>query len=92
MTIEDLQECLKPWLQIETWHTSHPRDQKRFHLALNDAFSKYGVAIDGDAFEDAMYSLAKELHPNWDEEHLLSTVQGLAIHAELISSYLYDTN
>ncbi len=37
MNIEELAKSLKPWMQVDTWSTTHPLDSERFHNALSSA-------------------------------------------------------
>lgn len=91
MNIEQLAEKLKPWMQVDTWHTTHPRDYERFHLALNSAFSEFGTSINYDDFKDAMLYLSKELpSTKLEAEYLTQTIERYASSAETIANYLFD--
>lgn len=91
MNIEKLAENLKPWMQVDTWHTTHPRDYKRFHQALNSAFSEFGNSISYDDFKDALKYLSEELpSAKLESEYLAQTIDKYASSAETISSYLSD--
>lgn len=92
MNIEKLAEKLKPWMQVETWHTTHPKDSERFNKALDSAFLTFGFSIGYDDFKDAMECLAEELPSgNLEKGYLEKTIERYASNAEIISSYLYDT-
>lgn len=91
MNIEQLAEKLKPWMQVDTWHTTHPRDSERFHLALKSAFSEFGNSIGYDDFKDAMEHLSEELpSAKLEAEYLAQTIERYASSADTISSYLSD--
>lgn len=91
MNIEKLAEQMKPWMQVDTWHTSHPLDDKRFHKALQNAFSEFGVSIAYDDFKEAMEYLAETGdNSKLDAGYLEESIEKLASKAEHISSYLSD--
>jgi hypothetical protein len=54
MGIRKLKTALDPWLRVDTWHTSHPLDEKRFHRALKSAYDSLGTSIAFDDFKEAM--------------------------------------
>ncbi len=78
-------------MMVESWHSSHQADQKRFNLALIECFKQAGQPIDFDSFKDAMFDLAEELYPDMDEDYLEKVINGYAGNAEVISTYLDDT-
>ena len=86
-----LKEALRPWMRVDTWHTSHPLDEKRFHMALQNAFSTLGTAIDGGNIEEVMYELADEYHPDWEQGYKDKKIQSFSLQAEHIACYLHDT-
>lgn len=91
MNIEQLAEKLKPWMRVDTWHTTHPKDDERFHLALKSAFSEFGSAVSYDDFKEAMEYLSEELpSAKLEAEYLAQTIERYALNAETISSYLSD--
>lgn len=87
-TLKELKEALRPWMQINTWHTS--LDAARFHNALKTVFDKLGVSIDVDDFEEAMLDLVDEYHQDWPPDHKEKVVDRFVSRAEHISIYLYD--
>lgn len=91
MSMSELKEKLRPWMKVSTWHTNHPLDEKRFHKALQSVFSTLGVAIDGGSFEEAMNELVEEYHPDLEQSYKDLKIQGFALQAEHIASYLQDT-
>ena len=92
MNIEKLAEKLKPWMQVDTWHTTHPKDCERFHKALHSAFAEFGSAITYDDFKDAMEYLSESLpSAKLEAGYLEQTIERYASNAETISSYLSDT-
>ena len=91
MNIEALKSCLSPWMQIDTWHTGHPLDEKRFHLALEQTFALLGTGIDGGYFSEAITELVEKYHPSFDSEVGAELINKYAIKAELIASYLSNT-
>lgn len=90
MNIEKLKTALAPWLRVDTWHTSHPLDDERFHRALKSAFDSLGTSIAFDDFREAMEQLAKEHHPNFQANYRDELVEKFAQRAENIGSYLHD--
>lgn len=92
MNIESLSNSLKPWMQVDTWHTTHPLDEERFHKALKSAITEHGCQMSYDDFKDAMSLLAEKLYPNkYEKSYLEESIDRFASNAELISSYIYDT-
>jgi hypothetical protein len=92
MNIENLKTALAPWLRVDTWHTSHPLDEQRFHHALKSAFDLLGTSIAFDDFREAMLQLAKVHHPNMQASYREELVEEFAKQAENIGSYLYDNS
>lgn len=90
MNIEKLKAALAPWLGVDTWHTSHPLDDARFHRALKSAFDSLGTSIAFDDFREAMVLLAKEHHPNFQVSYRDELVEKFARRAEIVGSYLHD--
>lgn len=91
MNMDKLKEALRPWMGIETWHTLHPLDEQRFHKSLKSVFTELGTSIDGSEFQEVMYELANEYHPDWNQGHKDKLILHFALRAESISSYLFDT-
>ncbi|SDR75922.1 hypothetical protein SAMN05216198_0322 [Halopseudomonas litoralis] len=91
MNIEKMAEKLEPWMRVDTWHTTHPKDYERFHLALSAAFSEFGPAISYDDFKNAMEHLAAKLpSAKLAKQYLNEAIERYAANAETISSYLSD--
>lgn len=57
MDIEKMKIALVPWLRVDTWHTTHPLDDRRFHRALKSAFDLLGTSIAFGDFREAMGQL-----------------------------------
>ena len=91
MNIESLAKSLKPWMQVSTWHTTHPLDKERFHNALSNAFKEHGCQISYDKFKEAMEHLFEKLNPDMKLENFESEIERYAGNAENIASYIYDT-
>ena len=92
MNIEELANSLKSWMQVDTWHTTHPLDSERFNKALSSTIDSHGLQITYDDFKDAMELLAEKLYSNkYEEKHLYDIIDKFASKAETIISYLYDT-
>ncbi|MNH28285.1 hypothetical protein D3C79_884430 [compost metagenome] len=89
MNERTLQDALLSWLRVSTWHTGHPKDDERFHQALNTAFDKLGPAISSDDFREAIKSVLAERYPG-QEKSMSHDIEEYAGRAEIISSYLYD--
>lgn len=92
MSIEILKSALEPWARVDTWHTSHPLDEARFHRALASAFASLGAPIEAEAFREAMLQLAKTHHPGFEPKYLQEHVEEMAQRAEQISCYVHDTS
>jgi len=91
MNIEELAKSLKPWMQVDTWHTTHPLDSERFHKALSSTIDSHGCQISYDDFKDAMELLAEQLYPNkYEKSYLRRNIDDFASKAETITSYVYD--
>lgn len=89
MNIEKLALLLKPWLRVDTWHTSHPSDEKRFHLALHSAFDELTPHISAEQFRSAIALCLNDCRPG-DVTSFKARIEGLAERGEYISSYLGD--
>lgn len=91
MNIDKLKAALESWVTVDTWHTSHPLDEARFHRALASAFDSLGTSIEAESFREAMLQLANTHHPSFDPEYLRNHVEEMAQRAEQISCYVHDT-
>jgi hypothetical protein len=89
MDIEKLKEALKPWLALETWHTGHPLDDKRFHRCLKAVFDNLGVHISSDDFRQAIVLGLNDFRPN-DAKLFKNDVEEYAQRGEDVASYLID--
>lgn len=78
-------------MQIDTWNSFHPLDEKRFHLSLKRTFAILGTRIDEETFKEVMTNLINDLYPHWDSEEKLKLVELYSKEAACIASYLYDT-
>jgi cell wall assembly regulator SMI1 len=56
MNIEALAKSLESWMRVDTWHTTHSSDQKRFHKALFNAIKEHGCQITENDFKEAIIS------------------------------------
>jgi len=90
MNIESLKNELSPWLEVDTWHTSHPLDEQRFHQALKSTFDTLGASITFDNFKEAMLQLAIEHHPTMLPSQRDETIEKFAQKAVIIANYLLD--
>lgn len=91
MNLSKLKECLKPWMQVDTWHTNHPNDEKRFNLALSNSLKTLGNNIHSSDFEEVIAELAEETSPDMVESSRNELVTKYVIRAENIVSYILDT-
>ena len=91
MNIERLSELLLPWMQVETWHTTHPSDQKRFNMALASVIRELGHQVTYDDLKDAIELLLEKHHPNLILGNFESEIDRCAGNAEIITSYVCDT-
>ncbi|WP_028468441.1 hypothetical protein [Neptunomonas japonica] len=91
MNIEKLAESLKPWMQVDTWLTTHPSDYSRFHQALKNAYEVHGYQIHYDDFKEAMHLLAGNLYPGkYAQPYLDEAIERFSSNAEAITSYHFD--
>lgn len=91
MNMEQLIDLLMPWLRVDTWHTLHPCDEERYHLALKRVFSIIGTQLDGEHFSEAITVVVEDLYPNYEESYKEDLIQRFAIRSEHIANYLNDT-
>jgi len=92
MNIENLASLLKPWMQVETWHTGHPLDSERFHKALKTAIEAHELTLSYDDIKEAMELLVEQLYANkYETSFLEEKIDHCSSNAETITSYLYDT-
>lgn len=91
MNIEQLSDKLRPWMQVETWHTTHPLDYQRFHKSLESAFLEYGSSISYDDLKEAMLLLAEEmLSGELENKYLEEAIDRFSSHGEVISGFISD--
>ena len=92
MTVQ-IKKILKPWMQVNTWHTGHPLDDRRFHKSISelviDVDLKY---LNRSSIESAMHSLVDDLKISFDEEFLKEHIEKYVQKAETIIYYLHDAN
>jgi hypothetical protein len=92
MVNERIVAALRPWMQVDTWHTSHPLDRKRFHVALQEVFAAVGTSISTEDMVGAMKELGRRLgRAAHDEQYFGPLIERLAEQAEVIGWYLSDT-
>ena len=89
MDVQALQLFLLPWLRVDTWHTRHPKDEERYHLALHAAFRELGYSIAYDHFLEAIHRTISDLQPGV-EIYRSKAIERFARRAESIGSYLFD--
>lgn len=72
------------FLRVETWHTTHPLDDERFHHALNEVVRHrdFVPSAMADYFRDYLGDKAARFENEIDRRE---------IQAETIHSFLYDT-
>lgn len=85
-------ECMKPWAQMQTWHTTNSCDMARFHKSLQDYFLKTSTGIDYDTAKENIAELIKELHPNTDINAVEKDIERYASTAEKITTFIQDTS
>jgi hypothetical protein len=79
MNLSLLKEKMRPWMKIKRWHTEHPCDDERFHLALKAAFDQFGVKIQYADFKEVMKELADEYYPDWNQTHREECIEKFAL-------------
>jgi len=90
-TISQITKALKSWMQVGTWHTDAPGDQKRFYTALSDMISTHGCQFEDKTFRKALTSQASEMYPGWKAEYLEATIDRMTTRAVSITSSLADS-
>lgn len=90
MNIEALKEGLRPWIEVDTWHTEHSFDIKRFHKALMNIFHEHGSEIDSHQFKEAMSDLVDEYSPDLEGKHKELKIENYSQRAEYIVNYVSD--
>ncbi|MEZ0605731.1 hypothetical protein ACAX43_26715 [Paraburkholderia sp. IW21] len=84
-------DAMRQWMQVDTWHTNHPMDEKRFHKALHDAFAAVGKPLTADDLLDALRELGQQLgRPVNDSQYFIPRIEERARIAERIGEYLHD--
>lgn len=90
MDAPKLRAALEPWIRVDTWNTSHPFDEKRFHEALRAAFTALGPSIGKRDFEEAIIALVEKYHAEIPPSYRREDVHYWATRAECIASYVQD--
>jgi len=90
MTKDELKSHLEKWARIDTFHTTHPSDDKRFHEALESAFKQYGYGIGYDDAFDAIVELFRAHMPKYDKNEVERIADKKAAAIEHIAGYLDD--
>lgn len=91
MNSEELARALEPWMRIDTWHTSHPLDEQRFHKCLRTVEETFGTQVDYQDFKDAMEYIFESHHSaKLAIENFEQRIEEKAQQAEVIFSYLND--
>ena len=55
------------WLKINTWHTGHPSNEKRFHLAIKEVYTELGYILYEDIFEEIKDNINST---SWNNEYI----------------------
>lgn len=92
VNIEKLENCLEPWIRVQSWHTYHPLDKERFYKSLRVAIEELGPLIEYDDFVEAMTNLVKKHHPKMLSEYANEYIEKLSATAEGISQYVHFTS
>lgn len=87
-----LKDTLSCWVAMDTWHTEHPCDDKRFNQSLQLALNQLGHPASVDIIRSAINELVNELHPNFDVDEATRVIKLYSTKAEAIGTYLADTN
>lgn len=76
-------EVFNKFLRVATWHTTHPKDDERFHLALNEVvrLKSFDPSHMADYFRSYLGTQADHFHEAIDMRHL---------QAEHIRLFLFD--
>ena len=80
MTVQkNIAEALNVWLVHDTWHTSHPHDENRFHSAVKAVNDTVGTDWTEHDFQEAVYaSIGKDKQEAFDE--YVSSFSSIALH------------
>ncbi|WMT71137.1 hypothetical protein [Bradyrhizobium sp. Ash2021] len=79
-------EIFDTFLRVETWHTSHPLDDKRFFRCLHEVVEN--PAFSAEAMGDYMRDVKSV---NSHEHHYASRIRDLVSKASAVREYLQVT-
>lgn len=82
-----LADCLLPWMTADTWASGHPADERRFNLALQQAFQSLGTPIYTEHFRAAM--LVNATAKGQGSAHYQQVIEQYAVKADAVSEYLH---
>ena len=71
------------WLKVTTWHTGHPSDNKRFHLAIKKVYVEIGYITHEDILEGIKSNINSSVY---NDEYI-----AYARKVSYILEYLNDT-
>ena len=92
MISHELHDAMDAWLRVDTWHTDHPLDEKRFFDALLVAESEGPRNFNVDHFSDVALELVEKYHPRLNQDFRDEQLTRKAISAETIMSYLQHSH
>lgn len=93
MNIDALAKSMKSWVQVDTWHTTHPLDTERFNKAVAKAIADHGSQITYDDFKEAIERLVEQCHPEMaGKPYTEEAIERCAGNAEIIAGYVSDTS
>lgn len=86
-----LKELLKPWASLPTWHTGHPKDMERFHLAIQEVAFEHGTSLNEEELAAALRPYVENTTFSLGNPATEADVEKWAERAVVILSYLGDT-
>lgn len=87
MDQQKLASCLLSWMAVDTWASGHPLDERRFNLALQQAFHTLGTPIYAEDFAAAMVVNAKA--KGQVSAHYQKVIETYAAKADAVGEYLH---
>ena len=79
--------ALDSWLNVDTWHTYHQRDEARFHRAVRQLFVENGTRVEPERFRDYILN-AK--HGKFNAEDLQRRAEEYSERYDAIRSFVMD--
>lgn len=86
---QKIKNALEKWIKVQTWHTIHPLDMKRFHKSIQEILT-YGEPVDVEDFEIVMRDLINQYGPDMQPQYLEEKVGKFCAIYNNIYDYIDD--